>query len=323
MRRVLVTGANGFIGQHLVTRLRAEDWIVRCAVRHESQSSQIHPDCESVIIGDLSANTDWDQALDDVSMVVHLAGRAHITGENNAIALDKFREVNFAATRRLAECAAQNDIDRFVFISSIGVLGDRTNGAQFSEISDPRPESPYAIAKLEAENWLLEHQSNYQVVIIRPPLVYGPGNPGNFLRLIRVVDSGYPLPFGSIRSLRDMIYVGNLVDFIELCLRADSEVGELYVVSDGCPISLPELIGKLAHALDTAVPVFPCPQLLLKAFGLMTGMQDTMVKLTSALEVNAEKARKDLSWQPRYSLDAGLRQTVDWYLSSRLAEGGD
>lgn len=314
MSRVLVTGASGFIGRHLVACLRSAGFKVRCAFRRPQTNDEAFRGCETVVVGDIADNPEWLPILRGVDMVAHIAGRAHIGGEARQDALDRHRTVNVEATRLLARAAKEAGVGRFLYLSSIGVLGDQTLGRKFDEKTQPQPRAPYAISKLEAEEWLIREAGPMEVVIVRPPLVYGPGNPGNFLKLIRLVAKGYPLPFASIRNRRSFIYIGNLVDLLKVCLVAPNAAGQVYVVGDGEAISLPSLVSKIGDALGRPVMLIPVPPGLLQIFGRIVGAQELVAKLTESLEVSSGKIRRDLVWVPPVSMDQGIADTVNWFL---------
>ncbi len=313
-RQILVTGADGFVGQTLCKALHRGGYAVRGAVRtlgYENQKTQ------TVAVGPMTAETDWASALEGVDAVVHLAARTHVTGEAPDGVLAKYRQVNVEATERLARMAAASGVKRLVFMSSVKVNGERTSDHPFTENDAPLPEDAYGISKWEAEQALgsIANQSELEVVVLRSPLVYGPGVKGNFLRLMTLVFRGYPLPLASVHNQRSLIYIGNLVDAIIACLE-QSAAGKTYLVSDGEDISTPELIRAIASALGIRPKMFPCPATLLTIGAALLGKSREVDRLIGSLQVDSSRIRAELAWQPRISLAQGLEQTAQWYLKA-------
>lgn len=310
--RILVTGASGFIGAHLVK------WLVRCG-RHARAAVRRSPpldgtNLELAIVGDIDRTTNWAPALDGIDVVVHLAGRAHVRDEHSPAALDRFREVNVEGTMRLAEQAADR-VRRLVFVSSIGVNGSKTTDRPFSESSPPAPTEDYAKSKYEAEEKLrtLSGRTGLELVIVRPPLVYGPGCPGNFLRLIKLVDSGLPLPLASIRNSRSLIFVENLVSALLACAENPLAGGRTYLVDDGETISTPELVRTLGRLLGRRAKLVPCPLPILRSLASLAGRAGALDKLTDSLVVDGAVIRRELGWNPHRTMLDGLAETVKWY----------
>ena len=320
MTRILVTGANGFVGSHLVARLRTAGFMVRGAVRTQRRAGSYVNGCEDVVVGDIAGYPEWRTALQDVDMVAHIAGRAHVQDEKQVDALSKYRRANVESTRRLARAASEVGVKRFLYLSSIGVLGDWTADGVFDENTAPCPVAPYAISKLEAEECLRREAGAMEFVIIRPPLVYGPGNPGNFLRLMRLVSSGFPLPFGNIQNCRCLVYVENLVDLLTVCLGSREAAGQTYVVCDGEVVSLPALIEKIGIALGRRTHLISLPVQVLKLLGGLVHKRDLVNKLIGSLVVNSSRVRRELKWTPPFSLDQGIARTASWFLESQNLE---
>lgn len=313
--RVLVTGASGFVGNALVSWLLRHGRGVRAAVRTaERGASFVDTNCDVTVVGDIGRTTDWTRALDGIEVVVHLAGRAHVLDETSSDPLREFRAVNVEGTVRLAEQAARG-ARRLVFVSSIGVNGTKTAEAPFSESSPACPTEHYAISKHEAELRLAElaRRTALEVVVVRPPLVYGPRCPGNFLRLIRLVDSGIPLPLASIRNVRSFIHVDNLASALLACASHPAAAGKTYLVDDGEVTSTPELVRMLARLLGRSTPVFPFPVHVLGWIGRLTGRGDSIARLVDSLAVDGSAIRRELSWKPHVDLSHGLAETVRWY----------
>ncbi len=308
---VLITGAAGFVGQALVQALQAQHRAVRRVLR-QSAPGKTRGD---IIIGDINPDTDWHTALQGISCVVHLAARTHVIDEQDTDALAAYRLANVEATRNLAQQAAAAGVRRFVFLSSIKVNGETTDVHPFTRDDAPRPLDAYGISKHEAEEalQLIGADTGMEIVILRPPLVYGPGVKGNFLRLLQAVARGTPLPLASIRNQRSLVYVGNLVDAIVTCIDAPAAAGKTWLVSDSEDVSTPELIRKLAAALGKRPRLLPWPPALLHCVATLFGKQAAVMRLTGSLVVDSGDLRRELGWQPRYSLDQGLNATAQWY----------
>lgn len=309
--RTLVTGASGFIGRALCRELRATFRPCIAVLRKPSPESE----CEQVIIGDIGPDTDWLPALQGVDCVVHLAARTHVLNERSTDPLAIYRQINVEATRWFAQQAAAAGVQRFVFLSSIKVNGESTGENPFSTNDAPQPLDAYGISKREAEDVLRQigAGTGMEIVILRPPLVYGPGVKGNFLRLLQAVAQGMPLPLGSINNQRSLIYVGNLVDAIITCMDSPAAAGKTFLVSDGEDVSTPALIRKLATALDTRPRLLPCPSALLLFGAALLGKRAAALRLTGSLAVDSSALRQELGWKPRFSLDQGLNATGQWY----------
>lgn len=322
--RVLVTGASGFIGSALVAWLVRHERTVRAAIRTSDRRGSVgDANCDVVPVGNVDGRTEWTQALEGVEVVVHLAGRAHVLHETCNDPLREFRTTNVDGTVRLAEQAARS-ARRLVFVSSIGVNGTKTCGTPFGESSPARPVEDYAISKHEAELRLAElsRKTGLEIVIVRPPLVYGPRCPGNFLRLLRLVDSGIPLPLGSIRNERSFVYVENLASALLACASHPAAAGKTFLVDDGDSTSTSELARALGHLLGRNTRIFPCPVPVLEWIGRLTGRGDSIARLVDSLVVDGSAIRRELSWQPHVSLAQGLAETVRWYRGGNRSTSG-
>jgi nucleoside-diphosphate-sugar epimerase len=243
---------------------------------------------------------------------VHLAARVHMTGEDAARALPRFRAVNTAGAASLARAARRAGVGRFVFASTTTVYGDRSLGRPFDESSCTAPATPYAQSKLEAERELAEilGGSATELVVLRSPLVYGPGAKGNFARLVRLVQRGVPLPLASVRNRRSLVFVENLVDAIVRVLDHPAAAGRTYVVSDGEEVSTPDLIAKIAAALGRPSRLFAFPPALLRLAGTLLGRGDETSRLLGDMAVDGSRIRRELGWAPPYSLDEGLARSL-------------
>ncbi len=314
---ILVTGADGFVGSALCGELLRKGARVRAAIRRFSPSTKadaLHG-IETTAVGPIAADTDWAPALDGSEVVIHLAARAHVARETSANVLAEYRRVNVAPTERLARVAAASGVKRFVFMSSVKVNGERTFECPFVEDNPPMPEDAYGISKWEAEQALarIANETGLEVVVLRPPLVYGPAVKGNFLRLTRLVTRGVPLPLAAVANRRSLIYVGNLVDTVIACMEAPAAASKTYLVSDGEDVSTSDLIRALAAALRVPARLFPFPAALLKLGAGMLGKSAEFARLIESLQVDSTRIQNELGWRPRFTLTEGLEETAQWY----------
>ena len=310
METVLVTGANGFIGRALCGVLAASGRRVRKAVRMPVPGL---PD--AVVVGDIGPDTDWRTALEGVSGVVHLAARTHVLRETATDPLAAYRKINVSGTERLARSAAAGGIRRLVIVSSVKVSGERTEERPFTEDGAPRPEDAYGVSKWEAEQALsrIAAETGLEVVALRPPLVYGPGVKGNFLRLMNLVARGVPLPLGAVDNRRSLIYTGNLAGAIVKALDAPQAAGRTYLVSDGEDVSTPDLVRGLARALGVKPRLLSLPLSALDLGARLAGRRAEFVRLTSSLQVDSSRIQRELDWRPPFTLAQGLELTAKWY----------
>jgi len=308
--RVLVTGANGFVGRAVFDRFCTDSDIeVVGAVRSNSSSGiDAMPMFE---VGDVGADTDWSSALLGVDVVVHLAARAHVLAETHPDPLSEFRRVNVEGALVLLRQAIASKVRRFVFISSIGVNGNVTEREPFSERSPATPHAAYAVSKHEAEQALqsLAQSNGIELVIIRPPLVYAAHAPGNFARLLKLVDLGLPLPFGSVQNLRSMVALGNLVDFIGCCVRHPAAAGQTFLISDGDDVSLPQMLQLLGQGMHKRCVLIPFPPALMRLAAGMLGKSNLYNQLCGSLQVDSAKSRALLGWTPPQSGHTALVET--------------
>ena len=309
---LMVTGASGFIGQELCEELIRRQHSVKTIVRDESKIKDIR--YLNAKVADIGPETNWVSALQDIDVVVHLAARVHIMKDKAFDPLEAFRKVNTAGTLNLARQAAAAGVKRFVFVSTIKVNGDVTMpGRPFRADDVPVPLDPYAVSKLEAEQSLreLEAQTGMEVVIVRPPLVYGPGVGANFASMMRWVARGVPLPLGAINNSRSLVALGNLVDLLVTCLKHPAAAGQTFLVSDGEDVSTSELLSRTAQAMDRKVMLLPIPTFLLEAGAALLGKRTVAQRLCGSLQVDIEKTRYLLDWNPPYTLNQGLKRTVE------------
>jgi nucleoside-diphosphate-sugar epimerase len=313
MDKILVTGADGFVGRQLCQTLSQTGFAVKAAVRQTAIAPA--EDLEYVTVGDIGPDTDWTEALRGVHRVVHLAGRAHIMGESSANAMAEYERVNTLGTMRLAHMAAAAQVRRFLFLSSVKVNGEETFGQPFVETDPPGPVDAYGMSKWQAESGLLhlDQQGDLPVVVIRPPLVYGPGVRANFLKLLRLVDYGLPLPLGKIKNKRSLVGLGNLIHFMILCLQHPAAAGEIFFVSDQEDLSTPDLIQRIGGFLGRSAYLLPVPYQVMLTIARIMGKKDAFQKLCHSLQVNVRKANEVLQWKPPFSVNDGLKQTIEWY----------
>lgn len=316
---MLVTGANGFIGSALCAALVKKGYKVRAAVRDRSRFTI--GGCEVAGVATLEANTDWSGALRGVTTVIHLAARVHVMHDDVASPLEEFRRVNVAGTEHLARSAAANGVRRFVFVSSIKVNGEATSGDRlFRETDSPAPQDPYGVSKREAEEALhrVAAETGLEVVIVRPPLLYGNEVKGNFAQMLRILGKGIPLPLASIRNSRSLLFVGNMVDALILCATHPAAAGQTYLVSDGEDVSTPELLRVLGSSMGCPAHLLPFPVAFLKLAGKLTGKSGQLDRLMGSLRVDSGKIRRELNWMPPYTLQQGLQATAEWYRNAHL-----
>lgn len=313
MTRVLVTGANGFVGTALCERLKTDGVAAIGAVRSSGNPTS----CEPCVVGDLDGHTNWRVALTGISHVVHLAARVHVTDRHVSHSLSWFREVNVAGTVNLARQAVDAGVRRFLFVSSIKVNGEHTPVGPFRPDDPPCPKDAYAQSKHEAEQALLEigRRTGLEIVIVRPPLVYGPGVKGNFLTLLRAVQREWPLPLASCRNRRSLIGLTNFIDLLKTCLTHPAATGEIFLASDGEDLSTPELLHRVAHALGLKPRLFRFPPSLLQLASRLIGRSSVYDRLCGSLHVDASKVRSRLVWSPPSTVGEELRRTALWYRS--------
>lgn len=297
--RVLVTGANGFVGRALMDQLAQRSGVTPVGgVRNRAKANGDNH--SHVVCPDLAPESDWSQCVAAIDVVIHCAARAHILSDDALDPLAAFRRVNTAGTLRLGQQAAAAGVKHFVFISSIGVNGAETFGAAFDEHSPAAPHSPYAVSKREAEVGLfsLAEASGMTVSVVRPPLVYGPGAPGNLARLAGLIRRGLPLPLASVRNKRTLVSLNNLVDLLALCATHPAAPGEIFLAGDTEDVSTADIVRHIARCIDRPAWLVPFPpQALDKALRLL-GRASMAQQLVGSLQVDVSKARRLLDWAP-------------------------
>lgn len=308
---ILVTGATGFVGAALVERLAREGVETRACVRRNDVfvPAGIH----TVLVEDLIANTDWSLALRGVGVIVHTAARVHVMNDVTNDPLAEFRRVNVQGTLNLARQAVAAGVRRFVFISSIKVNGEVTElGLPFSAGDMPAPLDPYGVSKMEAEQGLREIgvQTGLEIVIIRPPLVYGFGVKANFAALVRVIQRRWVLPLGAVHNKRSLVALDNLVDFIVTCITHPKAAQHIFLVSDGHDLSTTELAYGLAQAAGVSTRLIPVPMWVLQAAAAIVGKGDVAKRLCGNLQVDISETQSLLGWMPPISVKEGLLKAV-------------
>lgn len=293
MSRIVVTGASGFIGSALTTRLHASGHAVVPLARDHL-------------------------ALDGADAVVHLAARAHVLRDSSGDPLAEFRRANVSGTERLLEAAVASGVRRFVFVSSIGVHGNDSGPRAFTALDHAHPVEPYAQSKWEAEQRVraLTTGTATQFVIVRPPLVYGPGVKGNFLRLLKLVHSGVPLPFARFDARRSFIGVANLCALLAACVEHPAAAGQVLLAADGEDVTLPELLAAIGRGLGRPARVFGAPWGLVDALARLAGRGGELARLSGSLRVDDRATRQLLGWQPGVPFEAGIRAMAEWYLEA-------
>jgi len=314
MKNVLVTGATGFVGRHLCESLAAVGYAVVGTTRSRV-ANVASLNCELRTIADVGGEVDWGPILADVDYVVHLAARVHVMREVEEDPLTSFRRVNVMGTEKLLRHKGMRGVRRFVYLSSVKVHGEETTDAPFSASDRPMPVDPYGQSKLEAEQ-LVEDvgaELGIETVIIRPPLVYGPGVSGNFVRLLSLVKKGVPLPFGRVENTRSLVGVHNLCDLLRVCLTNADAAGKRFLISDKEDVSTPELIRLIARSMSRSARLIPVPVPMLRLAAKMLGRSAEVSRLIGSLQVDIEETMQTLNWKPPVTLADGIQSTVTWY----------
>lgn len=317
-KKVLLTGATGFVGSAVRRELKLDGYEIVSV----SQSGR-----DNTVACPLENTIDWTPYLSGVLCVVHTAARVHVMNERSADPVSLYRSLNVIPTLRLAEQAAACGVKRFVFLSSVKAAGEQSHsdGSPLTEADKPCPEDPYAQSKLEAELGLqqIAERSGLEVVVIRPPLIYGPGVKANFLALMRLVAKGVPLPIGGISNKRSLVGINNLVAFIKKCIEHPAAANQTFFVSDGADLSTSELVSHLSKALGRNVVQIPVPQRLLRFLASILGKGAAIDRLCGSLQVDISHSKKVLGWSPPVSVEQQMSETAaDFYRLNRVSSFG-
>lgn len=319
---VLVTGPDGFVGRAVCARLLAHGHKVRAALW---RPASLERGCEPIVIGDIAECRTWEQNLRGVDSVVHLAARVHVMNDDAPDPSAAFRRTNVEGTRRLAAQAADVGVRRFVFMSTIKVHGETSGETPFRFDSPVRPLDPYSRSKAEAEEVLfdLATRSSMEIMVVRPPLVYGPGVGANFLRLVTAVHRRVPLPLGAISNARSLLGLQNLAQFVVHCLEHSGTAEGAYLLSDGRDLSTPELVRHLARALGVRPLLLPVPVRFLKLGGKLIGRPQVVDRLCDSLSADIAPTRRALGWEPAMSVEDELTSLGAWFLNRGTGLPGD
>jgi len=318
--KTLVTGASGFIGSFFLNQYRDDNELFFRPVFRINHDSLFK---EKILIENIDSNTNWINALEDIDSVIHLAGRAHFLQKASPNSLKEFKSLNIDGTANLAQQAASAGVKRFIYLSSIKVNGEETlPGQPFKPEDEASPFDEYGKSKLEAERQIINiaNKSDMDFVIIRPVMVYGPGVKGNLLSLIKWLSRGLPLPLGSIKNLRDMVSIQNLVDLIFLCLKHPAAANQIFLVSDDEPISTSYLVSTMGKSFERSIINFPISTSLLKIFLKIVNRTDISQKLICSLEVDINKTKELLGWKPEWSFEKSINLTVSSFVNSSLKD---
>ncbi|MGA2906415.1 MAG: NAD-dependent epimerase/dehydratase family protein [Terracidiphilus sp.] len=321
--RILVTGANGFVGRYVCRKLIASGFSPVAGVR----DLRIWPDLQQAIpglnevslLGDLGTNLKLQGSLSGVSVVVHMAARVHVMRESARDPFQEFRKVNVNGTKSIALAAVAAGVRRLIFVSTVKIHGESTSRNSLCEDTPSNPGDSYAISKWEGEEVLraIAAETGLEVVIVRPPLVYGPGVRGNFLRLIKLVDLAMPLPWPKEANCRSMIGADNLADFLVRCVDHPQAAGQSFLVKDSEDVSTRELITRLARLLSRPLRLFPVPEPLIRFAAKLASKQDMVSRLLDSLVIDSGRAQRLLEWVPPMTLNEGLAATARWYRQTR------
>lgn len=313
--KILVTGSTGFVGSALLKRFDSECVSVRAAARF--RPNDLPASADFLKIGDLSSRVDWSPGLMGIDVVVHTVARVHVMSDKASDAMSAYRKLNVDATLNLARQAASAGVSRFVFLSSIKVNGESTEGNRVFTADDiPAPMDSYGISKLEAEQGLhkIALQTGMQIVLIRSPLIYGPGVKANFQEMMRWLSFGIPLPFGAVqKNRRSLVALDNLVDLICVCAQHPDAANQIFLVSDDEDLSTTDLLRRLANALGKSACLIPVPVMLLQWIAAAVGKKTLAMRLCESLQLDISKTRRLLGWSPVVNTDAGLQLAANYF----------
>lgn len=315
MVELFITGASGFLGRSLVSYFASRSGYSVRAIYRSTQSTAKVVNCQNILVSDIVTDH-FAEMLVGVDCVIHSAALAHVTNESLDNAISAFRRVNVQGTLNVANAAVEAGVRRFIYISSIKVLGEETFDAPFNADSVPAPCDPYGVSKFEAEEGLLDIalKTGMEVVIIRPPLMYGPGVKANFLALMKCLRWRLPLPLKGINNKRSLVSVDNLLDFISVCVEHPAAAGQAFLVSDGEDLSTPQLLSRLGRAMGKPAMLFTVPESIIVAGANLLGRPAIARRLCGSLQVDIDKSRRLLGWTPPYNVDNSLSKVVRDFL---------
>jgi len=310
----MLTGASGFLGKRLLQAFPLPDMDLSVVLRRQGGGF----DVSVHVVGDISQSTDWSVAVARQDVVIHAAARAHLRVSGEIDSSDVYHQVNVEATLNLANQAALAGVRRFIFISSIGVNG-ATNTSPFTAADLPRPVEPYARSKWEAEQglWKVQQMTGMEIVVIRPPLVYGPKAPGNFRSLVRCLEKGFPLPFGAVHNKRSLIGIDNLVDLIIRCIDHPAAANQVFLAGDGEDLSTTELLRGVGKAMGKPARLIPVPAGVLHLGATLLGKKAMAQRLLGSLQVDISETCELLDWKPPHSVEEGLRRCFEPTIDER------
>jgi len=312
-----VTGASGFVGGHLVKHLLEQGHEVKGTSRKMDPLFPKEDQYEHVTLDDPFSIKTWRPITSGVDAVVHLIAKTHSPDTGKLSELEEYRHINVDITKAVLKASLEAGVRRFIYMSSIKAVGEETApGEAFTEDSPCEPADSYGISKREAEELILNYSEKIGTVILRPPLIYGPGVKGNFLRLLKLVDKGYPLPLAGLKNARSLLYVGNLTSAISKCVVNFPIGGKIYHISDGEAPSTPELLSQIASAIGTSFRVFPFPPTFLETSAGIIGKREMFKKLTRSLVLSAHCVEKEIGFVPEVSFNEGIAITVEWFLKN-------
>jgi len=316
--KILLTGGTGFVGSAVLNKLVELEYFPAVVVRSAKNSCH---EFDEIVIENINSKTDWKASLSGCDVVIHCAARVHIMNDKSVEPLEEFREVNTFGTLNLARSAARQGVKRFIFVSSIKVLGEKTSlGFPFKSTDTPKPEDPYGISKFEAEEGLkkLAKETEMEIVIIRPPLVYGPGVKGNFASLLKFASKGIPLPFGSIKdNLRSIVSIDNLVDLIITCIKHTNAANRVFLVSDDEDMSTSKIFQQLSESFGKSGFMFAIPVFLYAILGKLAGKSAVVERLCGNLQVDITDTKSILGWKPVITSQAAFVKTAKYYLHNK------
>jgi nucleoside-diphosphate-sugar epimerase len=318
MGKVLVTGATGFVGSHLVRHLSERGYMVRGVSRKEVSPFPGISNYEHAKIEDVYSAKAWQPLLAGVDIVVHLIAKTHSSDSGDLKALPDYRHINVDITKALLDASSAAGVTRFIYLSSIKAVGEETPiDKPFTEESPCNPVDSYGISKREAEELILKYEGKIDTVIFRPPMIYGPGVKGNFLRLLKAVKKGVPLPLGSIQNARSILFVGNLTSAIEKVIENCPTGTGIYQIADGKALSTPGLLELMASAMETEFRVFPFPPSFLEQTASLFGKKEMVKKLTRSLVISTKRVEEGLGFVQLFPIDKGIKITSEWFVKSQ------